>query len=196
MPDIINNINWLDIIYAFLLFGMLYKGMRTGVGAQILSLVGWFALLFVSIRYYTVLSEAIFGFLLQTWAKPISFFIIISVFFILIKLLERIFSVITSDEMSALERIGGVFLSAVKAVILFGVISIQLMLMPVDFFRDSVINRSRSAMYFVTFDATIYNWIDSNIKESENTMGVEDLVKSFVKDGPGAAENAKEEDEA
>jgi len=187
LSNILNTVNWLDIIYILLLVGMLYKGMRTGVGAQIISLIGWFAALFVSIRYYAVLSEAIFGFLLQRWAKPISFLIIIAGFFIIIKIVERIFSVITSEEMSALERVGGAYISGLKAVILFGIIAIQLMLMPVDFFRDSVINKSKSAIYFVTCDATIYNWLDKNIRQSNNIMTVDALVHSFVKEGPASA---------
>ena len=79
--ELIKDINWLDILFVILLLGMIYKGARTGVGGQLLSLAGWCLLLFTSITYYNIVSTAIFGFLLQKWAKPITFFAIALIIF-------------------------------------------------------------------------------------------------------------------
>jgi uncharacterized membrane protein required for colicin V production len=68
LPDILNQINWIDIFFLILLLGMVYKGLKTGVGGQVIALIGWFVLVFMSLKYYSVVSEALFGFLLQKWA--------------------------------------------------------------------------------------------------------------------------------
>ena len=115
MSAALTDINWLDILFVILLLGMVYKGLRTGVGSQLLSLAGWFVLLFVSIGYYKVLSEAIFGSVLQKWAKPVSFFVISAGIFTVVKILERAFNVITSEEHAAIERVGGALVEIGRA---------------------------------------------------------------------------------
>ncbi|MBD3379474.1 MAG: hypothetical protein GF408_03320, partial [Candidatus Omnitrophica bacterium] len=147
LPDIINDINWLDILFLVLLLGMLYKGLRTGVGGQVISLIGLAALLFFSLHYYGFLSEGIFGFMLQKWAKPLTFFSVAAVIFTVTKVLERIFNITGGEEMAALERIGGAVVAFFRAVLLFGVIGILFMLIPLEYTRTSVTEHSRTAMF-------------------------------------------------
>lgn len=171
LPAILNNANWIDFIYAVLFLGMVYKGARTGVGGQIVSVAGWIFLLFSTIRYYEWVSEALFGFLLQSWAKPLSFFVIGALIFAATKLLERIFSVMVGAELSALERAGGAIVAALRSFIFFGLIGIFLLLIPMGQIRSSVIEGSKTSMFFVNMDASVYNAI-------ARFMGVEGVQKN------------------
>ena len=159
MPAIIKEFNWVDIVFVILLLGMVYKGSRTGVGSQVLSLIGWFVLLFVSVGYYSYLSEAIFGFLLQKWAKPISFAAIAAVIFVIVKFLERIFHVVAGEEVSTIEKVGGALVGCARAFIFCGMIAMLLLLVPVEYARVSVTDGSKTAMFFVELDVRIYSWI-------------------------------------
>jgi len=159
LPDILNNINWIDLAFIILLLGIVYKGLRSGVGGQMLSLAGWIVLVFVSIGFYDYISEAFFGFLLQKWAKPLSFFALSVGVLMVLKVLERIFIVMSSDEMAPIERLGGALVAAARACMFFGLIGILLLLVPVQAVRDQATKGSRSCMFFVELDARIYSAI-------------------------------------
>ncbi|MFH1552533.1 MAG: CvpA family protein [Candidatus Omnitrophota bacterium] len=167
MPEILQDINWLDIFFVILLLGMIYKGSTTGVGGQTISLIGWFVLIFAAIGYYSFLSEALFGFLLQDWARPASFFLISAIMFVVIKVLERVFNVIRGEELASIERIGGALVGAFRACIFFGIIGILLLLIPVEDVRLYVAEKSKTCMIFVQMDAQIYSWMTEFIGESE-----------------------------
>ena len=159
LPAILNNINWIDIIFVILLVGMIYKGAKTGVGGQVPSLVGYFVLIFAVISYYSLLSEALFGFLLQKWAKPASFFAIAAIIFVIVKLIERIFSVVGDGEVASIEKAGGALIACLRAFILFGLVGMMLLLVPLENVRSAVTDGSKSCMFFVEMDAGIYSWM-------------------------------------
>jgi uncharacterized membrane protein required for colicin V production len=175
----INEISWLDILFAILLVGMVYKGARTGVGSQLLSFVGWVLLLFISITYYNVLSNAIFGFLLQKWAKPLSFFAIAAIVFVLIRVIERVFNIISGEEMASLEKIGGAIIASLRAILLFGLVSMLLLLVPIEFCRDAVIKKSKTGMFFFEVDAKVYSLMSGRFGLTKNRTK-NDIMNEFL----------------
>jgi hypothetical protein len=180
LPEILNNLNWLDIIFVILFLGMVYKGTRTGVGGQILSLIGWVVLIFISLKYYVFVSEAFFGFLLQRWAKPISFLVIGLLVFVIVKFVERIFSVVSGSDLSALEKLGGAIVAAIKAFVFFGAIGILILLIPLDYARYSAMDASRSCMFFVGFDAGIYSMITEMIGIDHQKQSKDQVVENIL----------------
>jgi len=179
LPEILNEFNWLDFLFLILLLGMIYKGSVTGVGGQVISLIGLFVLMFFSIGFYQYLSTAIFGFLLQQWTRPASFFIIVIVIFIVIKVIERVFHVIAGQESSSIERIGGAIVAFMRACLVFGLIGMQLLLVPVDYLRTSVMDGSKFCMTFVKIDAEIFSWMTGHFGMTEK-MKRNDVIKSLV----------------
>jgi len=121
--------------------------------------VGYFILIFAVITYYSILSEAIFGFLLQKWAKPVSFFGIAAVILVVVKVIERVFSMVGDGEIASIEKIGGALIAALRASMLFGIIGMMLLLVPLGYVRDAATEGSKSCMYFVEMDAGIYSWM-------------------------------------
>jgi len=171
LPEILQSINWIDIVFVILLLGMVYKGTRTGVGGQILSLCGMFVLIFLSIRYYKIISEALFGFLLQDWARPVSFFVIAALVFVAVKFLERVFNVLNAEELASIEKIGGAIIAGCRALMLFGAIGILLLLIPINYIQESAAEGSWSCMFFVKADVRIYDWISkvSGLEKEDQT---------------------------
>ena len=102
---------------------------------------------------------SIFGFLAQEWSKPVSFFVISAIVYFAIKLFERIFNVINNEEVSTIERIGGVVIASLRGFIFFGLIGIFFILVPIETLQRSAIQESQTCMYFVKMDAQIYSWI-------------------------------------
>jgi uncharacterized membrane protein required for colicin V production len=180
LPDLLKQINWVDAVYILLLVAMVFRGTKTGVGAQILSLVGWIAILYLSVRYFLLVSEAIFGFMLQGWAKPLSFFAIAAAGFILLKFVERIFSVVMGAELSIIEKAGGALVAAIRSFILFGMIGFLLLLTPIDYLWFSAAKDSRSCSSFVEFDAVLYRAIDGLLVSDEEGTPERKLFRDLL----------------
>jgi uncharacterized membrane protein required for colicin V production len=192
LPEILSEFNWIDILYIILLIGMVYRGAKTGVGGQLFSLAGWFVTLFISLKYYSFLSETISGFLMQRWGKPISFFLIAAIIFVAIKVFERVINIVNSEGAASIERMGGSLIASLRACILFGLIGILFLLTPVNFLRSSAIEGSKTCMFFVHMDVAIYSGITELIgltSSSKETGGVEDkrtvkgrdeIIKEFL----------------
>ena len=166
LPELINSINWIDVVFVILFIGIVYKGSRTGVGGQIVPLIGIGAIIFCSIRYYKLLSTAVFGFMLQNWALPISFFGIAIIIFILVKILERVFGAMSDTDLSFIEKMGGAIFAAVRGVLLWGMIGLLLLLVPVNFVQKSVYDGSSLSMFCINIDARVYNLISEAVDRS------------------------------
>jgi len=176
----LSGINWLDILFAVLLIGMVYKGSRTGVGGQLVSLAGWLILVFFAITYYDVASRAIFGFLLQKWARPISFLGITIIIFTATKTAERILNIITPhEEMPPIERVGGAIVACLRACLFFGIIGMLLIITPLEYTRESVFEKSKTARTFVDIDAAIYSWLSEYIGFVEK-VDKEKLIENMM----------------
>lgn len=160
MPDLLKQLNWVDAVFLLLYVGMVYRGARTGVGAQLLSLAGWVAILYLSGRYFSFLSEAIFGFMLQDWAKPLSFLSVAAAGFLVLKFTERVFSVVLGSELSVIEKVGGTIVATLKSFVFFGMIGFFLILTPVDYLWYSAAKASRTCSSLMKFDTVVYRAID------------------------------------
>ncbi|MGB2661484.1 MAG: CvpA family protein [Candidatus Omnitrophota bacterium] len=181
LSTFIQNLNWLDIVFVILLLGMIYKGVHTGVGGQILSLAGWFLILFTTLAYYNIISKAVFGFLLQTWSRPVSFLSIAVFVFICMKVVERVANVKPGEESASIEKIAGILVASLRAILLFGLIGMLLLLTPIKYTRNTVLTKSKTAMFFINTDAKIYSLITGYFglskKRTKNEV-MEDLLFS------------------
>ncbi len=181
MSTIFSGVNWLDVLFLTILLGMIYKGSRTGVGSQFLSLAWLLILVYVSICYYDTLAAKIFGFMAQNWARPIAFFVIFFVFILVIKFFEMIFNVSNVENLAPIERIGGAVIASLRAFLLLGLVSTQLLLLPGSFLRDSVAKGSKTGMMLVNLDVGIYCWMSSHlkfVKVKKRTEIIEEILAS------------------
>lgn len=179
MPQILQETNWVDVVFVVVLVWMTYKGARTGVGGQIFSIIGNVALVFVTIAYYAFFPEAIFGFLLQKWTKPAAFFVIAMGVFLSTKALERVFNISGREDLAPVDRLCGAFMALLRGSMLCGVIGLLLLLVPIDTMRAAVTQESKSGMFFVNVDAQIYSWI-TELQPEDNRKKKDEVVNDFL----------------
>ncbi len=178
MPGIIQDLNWLDVFFIILLLGIIYKGLRTGAGNQVLSLAGCLFIIFISLSYYNHFAETIFGFLRSRWSKPVSFFTISAISFAGVKILDSIFRKEEIGDLSVIERIGGAVLAGFRGFMFLGIIGIFLVMVPVDPLKQSAPRDSRVCMYFVELDAWLYSSMTKFLGGSGGKQK-EDVVKEI-----------------
>jgi len=159
LSTIISEINWLDVVFLIILLGMIYNGSRAGVGSQLLSLAWWFVLIFFVLNYYDNVASKVFGFMIQNWARAIAFFLIVTGLMGVIKFLESLFKIERVDDLATIERIGGAVMASLRSFLLFGIIGMQLLLIPIPAIHNAAYKGSKSAMFFVNVDATIYSYM-------------------------------------
>lgn len=150
---------WLDVFFIILLLGTVYKGSQMGVGAQMLSLAGYLFLLYVVMGHYIMVSEALFGFLLQNWAKPFSFVILTITVFFFIKVIQRLFSATGQEQMAVIERAGGMLVALFRSGILIGIISTALLLVPSERVNALAAEASFFSRHFVSMNLKVYSGI-------------------------------------
>jgi uncharacterized membrane protein required for colicin V production len=156
---------------------MIYKGLRVGVGGQLLFLVGWLLILFTTLSYYSIVSKTMFGFLLQRWSRPASFLAIAVFVFFIIKAIERFIEATHEGEFAYLEKVAGALVACLRAILLFGMIGMLLLLVPVDFTRDTVMRKSKTGMFFVNANAKIYSLMTGYFGLSEKKTKSEVMKK-------------------
>ena len=145
-----------------------YKGSRTGVGGQICSLIGLVLMVYASIAYYNIISEVLFGFLPQKWAKPFSFILIALIIFIFIKVVERVLNLVAAEDLAIIERLGGVFVATARAIMMSGVIGMFILLLPVESLNLAAREGSKTCMFFVNVDAGVYSVIEDRLTPSDS----------------------------
>jgi uncharacterized membrane protein required for colicin V production len=179
LPELFKEMNWLDILFIILFLIIIYDGIRKGMSGQVLPLIGWIAMLFVGVTFYVPLSKAIFGEKLQKWSLPVSFLIATGGVFIVTRFLSRAMNFKKEGEVSPVERISGAGISMLRAALLFGVISMFLLLVPIEEVRSSVTEFSKTAMFFVDTDAEIYSWMTGYL-EAAPKRNKESVVQEFL----------------
>ncbi|MFQ5952836.1 MAG: hypothetical protein ACE5JK_05470, partial [Candidatus Omnitrophota bacterium] len=96
-----------------------------------------------------------------------------------IKILERVSSVITGEEIAVIERIGGGLVAFFRAFLMFGLMGMLLLLIPMEFLQDSVKKQSKTGMFFVELDAKIYSSMTGHFGlTKKRTKG--EILKEFL----------------
>ncbi len=158
---------------------MIYRGLIAGVGSQMIAFMGWFLLVFASIEWYDKISNVVFSFLLQSWSKPAGFVGLIVLVVGLIKFLEKMFNITVEDDIAALERFFGAAISAGRAGMLYGSISLLILLFPINGTYPMIVEKSKTAMFFVKMDVSIYCWI-KRVWEKGEAVDPNGVIEVFL----------------
>lgn len=163
LSSYLNSISWSDVVFATIVLVTVFNGFRAGVGVQILSLALWIAAAYAAIGYYPFIASKISGFGMDEWTKAISFFVICAASVLILRMVSLIFKTENAPSLAPIERLGGVVIASLRACILVGIIGIQLLLVPIDTVRSVVREESKTGMFFVRFDTSIYYWINERL---------------------------------
>lgn len=160
MADLFSGISWLDVSFSLILLVIIFKGYRLGVGSQIIPLIWCFLLIFATFGYFSALASRLPSLLTPEWARAFSFFVILAAMYLVIKVAGRALKIEKIEgNISIIEKTGGIFMAAVRAFLIFGVLGTQLLLLPVESLRSSVTEFSKTGALFVAIDLGIYRWI-------------------------------------
>jgi len=98
----------------------------------------------------------------------------------LIKILEKGFNIQHAENLAPIERIGGAVVSIMRVFLIFGIIGMQLLLIPVGGLHDSILKGSKTAMFFVRIDADIYSLTTRYVDFVED-LTAEEVIAIFSK---------------
>ena len=183
MADLFSGINWLDVSFSIILLTIVFKGYRIGVSGQLIPLAWCVLLIFTTFGYFSSLASNLPSFISPEWGRAVSFFAILAAMYLLIKIAGKVLKIEKIEgDISLIEKAGGIFMAAMRAFLIFGVLGMQLLILPVENLNDSVTMGSKTGALFVAIDANIYRWI----AEKASFMspgGTEEITEYYAKAG-------------
>ena len=144
--DILKHINWIDILVVIIVFRVCYVSLVTGFTIELFKFLGTVFSIYLSLHYYTFISNIIrdwlssdktaFGFII-----PIIFLILAILGYLIFSLLRKlIFRFIKMEAASGLNKWGGLVIGIFRSVLLAGLIVVTLLVSGLPYFNASVKN--------------------------------------------------------
>jgi uncharacterized membrane protein required for colicin V production len=186
LPEILSQFNWIDIFVVILTLRILYIAFRTGVKFEIFKLLGTFTGLYISLHYYTSLSDLFNSRILNSQTRS-SFFDIVSFALLafagygLFFLLRMLIGKITQSEVNPhLDKWGGFICGTCRAVLTVSLSLCFFMAGNGEYFKKSV-HSSFSGTYVTRVAADTYtcvwNGFASKLRKEEK---LNPAVKGFT----------------
>jgi membrane protein required for colicin V production len=164
--EIIKQFNWVDIFVIILSVRVLYIAVKNGLPVELFKLLGTIAAIYLSLHYYTILSDWIAGLLPEAKDKmPLEFidflaFAILAIVAYLIFVLLRslIYRFIKMEAVPRLNKWGGFILGIARAYLLVGLVIFMLAISSVAYFKSSV-KKSYAGGHLFKVAPGIYNGV-------------------------------------
>jgi len=164
--DILRQLNWIDFIVIILLFRICYAGAKAGFPVELFKLGGVILAIYLSLHYYTHLSDWVRERLPVADDKaPLEFLdfvaaLILAVLGYLSFVLLRIAfcRFITIEAVPRLNKWGGFVIGAIRGVFLTGLVIFLLFISTITYLKDSV-SRSYTGGYFLKVAPHAYGWM-------------------------------------
>jgi uncharacterized membrane protein required for colicin V production len=140
----LKQINWVDILALIVLFRVCYVASKKGLPVELFKLLGTLAAVYISLHYFTVVSDLIRG-RVNTEKAPLAFldflsFIVLAAvsYLIFVLLRHTFFQFIKMEAVSTLNKWGGLILGIGRGFLLVGLIIFGLVISTVTYLKDSV----------------------------------------------------------
>ncbi len=166
--DTIKQFNWLDIFVVIILIRVGYVAIKTGLPVEAFKLLGTVLAIYLSLHYYTGLSEVIKQ-RLGLKEMPLDFLgVICAVLLVLvgygifIALRFAFCRFIKVEAVPQLNKWGGFILGSIRGVFLAGLVIFILAISTIDYLKASVVN-SYSGKYLFQIAPNTYTWFWDNL---------------------------------
>lgn len=190
--DALKHINWVDILILIILFRICYVSIETGLPLSIFKLLGITLALYLSLHYYTKLSDFLRSRILFLESLPLELIDFICFLFLvaagyLIMIIARIFvhRFVKMEVVSGFNRWGGFSLGLVRAVLLCGLLMYTLAVSGIGYLRQSAKDSLLGNKFFYVAPATytwIWNALISKFSAAEDfNLNVTKLAEGFSK---------------
>lgn len=162
--NIIKQFNWVDILALILLFRIAYIAIKNGFSVELFKLCGTILAIYLSLHYYTVLSDWMRArggtekmplefldfivFLFLTIISCLVFVLLRSVFYRLIKL----------EAVPTLNKWGGLLLGAARGFLLVSLVVFMLAISSITYLKNSVKDAYSGKSLFKVSVGT-YSWL-------------------------------------
>ena len=158
--DILTRINWVDVLVVIIMLRTSYVAFQDGLSHEILPLLGVTAASVISLHYYSRITAIVSGSTgmgLSGILSPISFIVIFVVVIFIFRLIGAIAqNLIKITWHPLIEKAGGLIVGVVKAGVLTSAILVILMLIPLSYFKTSIMDKSLIGMYFLKIGPNIH----------------------------------------
>lgn len=166
LVNILRQFNWLDIFVVIFLMRVFYIAGKNGLLIELFKFMGTLAAVYLSLHYYTDLSDKFLSLLHPLkermpleFSDFICFIVLAAAGYTLFALLHNIFFRFVKVEATAsLNRIGGLVLGAFRAYLLIGLIMFAMAISTVAYLQTSV-KESFTATYFLRAAPDTYGWL-------------------------------------
>jgi uncharacterized membrane protein required for colicin V production len=166
--DFFRQINWLDIFVIILLVRICYISIKNGLPVQLFWFLGSIAAVYLSLHYYSSFS-AFLGKRFPAHWMPLEYWSLVAFIFLVLVgyfsfvLLQKIFSrYITLQATPQLNKYGGLFLGALRGILVVGLIIFLFSISSVAYLQNTV-SHSYSGQHLFKIAPATYNWLWRNI---------------------------------
>lgn len=168
--NMIKQFNWVDIFIIILLFRVCYIAAKTGFSSEIFKLTGTVFAIYLSLHYYTVLSDAVSESLPIIGRKlPLEFrdflcfiFLVTVTYIAFIAIRMAFYRFIKMQAVPSLNKWGGLALGIIRSVLLVGLIIYALVISSTSYLKSSVKESFMGRRFFTVAPAT-YSWLWNSI---------------------------------
>ena len=188
MRELLNAVNWVDILALILLIRITYVSSRIGVGKQILPLLLLVLILVMPLYHYA----GIAAFFTERFSlRPsvcefLTYAVMTFSFFTIYHIISRItgFCLFSGDtaEPGGIEKVGGGIVGLLRATLIIGIFTICLLLVPVKYVETSV-KRSYSGSFFISTNLRVYTSVAKLIFKSNEVSYRQTKEKLLTKKG-------------
>ncbi|MFA5068665.1 MAG: CvpA family protein [Candidatus Omnitrophota bacterium] len=182
--EILKNINWLDVIVLIISLRAVYIGAKLGLTAELFNFLGILVSLVCAVIWYARTANVlVVNFELPVWLSQFLCFIVI------IQLIRLIFKygfalllkIMNVQLIPQLERLGGAVIGFGRGVILSGIIVTALGLIPSDYLRDSIEEKSCTGGFLVKAVESTYTSLTFWLPEETAGTFIFDLAGKKTK---------------
>ena len=167
--DLIKKLNWVDVFVIIALVRIGYVAFKTGFTIELFKLLGTLLAIYLSMHYFTIVSDTLIRRGATTENVPlqftdfISFLVLVIAGYLIFVFLRSIFyRFIKMEAALNLQKWGGFVLGIFRALLCVGLIMFMLVVSSFDYFKDSVKESYIGKSFFKIAPAT-YSWIWNNV---------------------------------
>jgi uncharacterized membrane protein required for colicin V production len=145
--NMLKNFNWLDICILIIIFRVLYIAIKTGFTTEFFKFSGVICAVYLSMHYNTAIADFIRSRIPVEDKMPLEFldflvFLTLAIGgnFVFVLLRNAVSNLIKIEAVSTLNKWGGLFLGALRSLLLVSIIIFALIISSIPYLKQSVKN--------------------------------------------------------
>lgn len=173
--EILNKINWVDVVVLILILRSIYLGIRHGLTAELFSFIGILLSLVCAVSWYSQVADVlIVNFSLPIWFSQIlCFVIIVQLIRVAFKYgLAMFLRVLNVQFLPQLERVGGGVVGFGRGIIISGILLLALGLISNSYMSESIYQKSFSGMFLIKAAERTYSALTFWLPEEETKKSI------------------------